>query len=59
MSGNVRSILDKLIGINAGPVRGHENWQDWDFPQLIRALKSLKEINPVEEAINKQEKPNK
>ena len=39
VSGNVRSVLDKLKGIKADLVRGHEDWQIWDFPQLVKALK--------------------
>ena len=48
VSGNVRSVLDKLKGIKADLVRGREDWQNWDFPQLVKALKTWKDINPVE-----------
>ena len=48
VNGNVRSVIDKLKGIKADLVRGQEGWQDWDFPQLVQALKKWKEINPVE-----------
>ena len=47
VTGNVRSVLDKLKGVKADLVRGQIDWQDWDFPQLIKALKSWKEINPI------------
>ncbi|XP_066028534.1 myosin-6-like [Pocillopora verrucosa] len=47
VTGNVRSVLDKLKGVKADLVRGQVDWQDWDFPQLIKALKSWKEINPI------------
>ena len=47
VSGNARSVLDKLKGVKADLVRGQMDWQDWDFPQLIKALKSWKEINPT------------
>ncbi|XP_066029903.1 uncharacterized protein [Pocillopora verrucosa] len=47
VTGNVRSVLDKLKGVKADLVRGQMDWQDWDFPQLIKALKSWKEINPI------------
>ena len=48
VSGNTRSVLDKLKGIKADLVRGHKDWQNWDFPRLIKALKTWMEINPVE-----------
>lgn len=57
VSGNTRSVLDKLKGIKADLVRGHEDWQNWDFPQLIKALKTWKEINPVESNAENSEKP--
>ena len=47
VTGNARSVLDKLKGVKADLVRGQMDWQDWDFPQLIKALKSWKEINPI------------
>ena len=57
VSGNTRSVLDKLKGIKADLVRGHEDWQNWDFPRLIKALKTWKEINPVESNAENSEKP--
>ena len=57
VSGNTRSVLDKLKGIKADLVRGHEDWQNWDFPQLIKALKTWKEINPVDSNAENSEKP--
>lgn len=50
VAGNVRAVLDKLKGIKADLVRGHESWQDWNFAQLLQALKRWKDINPVEES---------
>ena len=49
VSGNVRAVLDKLKGIKADLVRGQDGWQEWDFSQLLRAIKRWKEINPVTE----------
>ena len=49
VSGNVRALLDKLKGIKADLVRGQDGWQEWDFSQLLRAIKRWKEINPVTE----------
>ena len=52
-----------LLGINneqslkADLVRGHEEWQNWDFPRLIKALKTWKEINPLESNAENLEKP--
>ena len=28
-------------------MRGHERWQEWDFRQLLKAIKCWKDINPV------------
>ena len=47
VTGNARSVLDKLKGVIADLVRRQIDWQDWDFPQLIKALISWKEINPI------------
>ena len=49
VSGNVRAVLDKLKGIKRDLVRGHAGWTDWDFGQLIRAIKSWRDINSVGE----------
>ena len=47
VTGNARSVLDKLKGVIADLVRRQIDWQDWDFPRLIKALISWKEINPI------------
>ena len=47
VSGNVKAVLDKLKGIKADLVRGQDGWQEWDFSQLLQAIKRWKEINPV------------
>ena len=52
VAGNVRAVLDKLKGIKSDLVRGHEHWQEWDFRQLLQAIKRWKDINPVTEASN-------
>ena len=39
------------------PPPGHEDWQNWDFPRLIKALKTWKEINPVESNDENSGKP--
>lgn len=44
----MRSVLDKLRGIKADLVRGQQEWQSWDFPSLVNALKQWKDINPIE-----------
>ncbi len=44
---NVRAVLDKLKGIKSDLVRDHEWWQKWDFRQLLQAIKSCKDINPI------------
>lgn len=55
VTGNVRAVLDKLKGIKADLVRGQEGWQEWDFSQLLQAVKRWKEINPVVEESQESE----
>ena len=50
VTGNVRAVLEKLKGIKADLVRGQNGWQEWDFAQLIQALKRWREIYPVEDS---------
>ena len=42
VKGNVRSVIEKLKGIKADLVRDEENWQEWDFTQLLVALRKWK-----------------
>ena len=49
VSGNVRAVLDNLKGIKADLVRGQDGWQEWDFCQLLQAIKRWKDINPATE----------
>jgi len=46
---NVRSTLDKLKGIKADLVRGHDKWRDWGFEDLLAELRRWTDINPIEE----------
>lgn len=39
VNGYVRMTLDKLEGIRGDLVRTDDNWQDWDFPHLLEALR--------------------
>ena len=57
VAGNVRTVLDKLKGIKSDLVRGHEGWQEWDFRQLLQAIKRWKDINPVVEASESESQP--
>ena len=57
VAGNVRAVLDKLKGIKSGLVRGHEGWQEWNFRQLLQAIKRWKDINPVVEANESEIQP--
>ena len=57
VAGNVRAVLDKLKGIKSDSVRGHEQWQEWDFRQLLQAIKHWKDINPVTEASESEIQP--
>ena len=52
VNGYVRSTLDKLEGIRRDLVRTDDEWQMWNFPQLVEALRKWTERNPVP-----QEKP--
>lgn len=52
VTGNARIMLEKLKGVKADLVRGQIDWQDWDFPRLIKTLKSWKEINPIVSTMN-------
>ena len=52
VTGNARIVLEKLKGVKADLVRGQIDWQDWDFPRLIKTLKSWKEINPIVSTMN-------
>ena len=42
----VRVTLDKLPGIRADLVRLDDNWQEWDFCQLVDSLRRWTERNP-------------
>ena len=51
-------MLDKLKGIiKSDLVRGHEQWQEWDFRQLLQAIKCWKDINPVSEVSKSEIQP--
>jgi hypothetical protein len=56
VNGNTRNVLEKLKGVRTDLVRGEEGWQDWDLPHLVVALKKWKDINPVENPDNNQNK---
>ena len=57
VAGNVRTVLEKLKGIKSDLVRGHERWQEWDFRQLLQAIKRWKDINPVVESSESESQP--
>ena len=40
-------ITDKLEGIRGDLVRNDKDWQEWDFPRLVEALRQWVERNPV------------
>ena len=48
INGYVRSTLDKLPGIRADLVRLGDNWQEWEFHDVIEALREWTEGNPVQ-----------
>ena len=47
INGYVRTTLDKLEGIRGDLVRNDKDWQEWDFPRLVEALRQWVERNPV------------
>ena len=47
VTGYVRLTLDKLPGIRADLVRMDDDWQEWEFSQLVEALRKWCERNPV------------
>ena len=48
VNGYTRTILDRLPGIRADLVRDDENWKNWEFPDLVDALRRWTERNPVD-----------
>ena len=40
--------LDKLCGIRTGLVRTDNNWKNWGFNELIKAIRKWTERNPIE-----------
>ena len=46
VTGNARSVLDKLKGVEVDLVREEIDWQDWDFPRLIKAFEKLEGNRP-------------
>jgi len=48
IKGYVRLTLDKLPDIRADLVRTDDDWHDWDFDHLLKALQKWTERNPVE-----------
>ena len=56
VNGMMRSILDKLSEMKANLVRGQTDWQDWDFPRLVRAIKEWRGISPVSKESSKLRK---
>ena len=47
INGYVRTTLDKLEGIKGDLVWNDKDWQEWDFPRLVEALRQWVERNPV------------
>ena len=47
INGYVRTVLDHLPGISSDLVRNDDNWQEWEFPQLVRALEKWTQRNPI------------
>lgn len=56
VNGYVRATIDKLEGIRGDLVRTDDNWQEWEFPQLIEAMRKWTERNPVKSEDTKRER---
>ena len=54
VNGYVRMTLDKLEGIRGDLVRTDDNWQDWDFPHLLEALRKWTIRNPPKHSDERQ-----
>ena len=48
VNGYARTTLDKLPGIRADLVRTDDDWQEWEFPQFLEALRKWCERNPIQ-----------
>ena len=48
VKGNVRMTLDKLDGIRADLTRTDPKWKEWDFNQLLEALREWIDRNPLQ-----------
>ena len=47
INGYVRMTLDRLPGIRLDLVRTDDSWHEWQFPDLVEALRSWTERNPT------------
>ena len=54
VKGYVRHVLDKVPGIRVDLVRLDDNWQEWRFSQLVKALRKWCGRNPVPLGSHKQ-----
>ena len=54
--GYVRMTTDKLEGIRGDLVRTDDDWQEWEFPQLVSALRKWTERNPQKQDDRAMEK---
>lgn len=47
VNGYVRMLVDELEGIRGDLVTTDEEWQEWDFPKFVDALRKWTERNPI------------
>ena len=47
INGYVRLLINRLPGIRSELVINDDNWQEWDFPRFVEALRKCTERNPV------------
>ena len=47
INGYVRLLLDRLPGIRSDLVRDDVKWTNWEFPQLVEALRMWTERNQI------------
>ena len=57
ISGYVQMMIHKLVGISGDLERTDDDWQEWEFPQLVLPLRKWTERNPQKQDDSAMEKP--
>ena len=59
VNGYVQITLDKLQPIRADLVHLDTSWQEWTFPQLVKALRDWKIGNPLINQASRKDQPSR